>query len=71
MSESKQVIITGISSELGTVLATELAKKSGIQIIGTMRRAKKATDKFPPSILVIDGCDLTQPSLDFHEGEST
>jgi NAD(P)-dependent dehydrogenase (short-subunit alcohol dehydrogenase family) len=62
MSKSKQIIITGISSELGTVLARAFGKRKGIHIIGTMRRAKKKTDRFPRSVVVIDGCDLTQPS---------
>jgi NAD(P)-dependent dehydrogenase (short-subunit alcohol dehydrogenase family) len=62
MTESKQIIITGISSELGRVLAGELGKDRGVQIIGTMRRVKKTTDKFSPRVVVIDDCDLTKPS---------
>jgi NAD(P)-dependent dehydrogenase (short-subunit alcohol dehydrogenase family) len=61
MNESTQIIITGISSELGNVLAREFAKGEGVQIIGTMRRAITAADKFPGNVLVIDGCDLTKP----------
>ncbi len=61
MSESQHIIITGISSELGGILARELAQGRGVQIIGTMRRAKKSTDKFPRNVQVIDGCDLTKP----------
>ncbi len=61
MSASKQIIITGISSELGCVFAKELARGKGVQIIGTMRRAKKTADKFPRNVQVIDGCDLTKP----------
>lgn len=60
MSESQQIVITGISSELGSVLAKELARGKGVQIIGTMRRAKKAADTFPRNVYVIEGCDLTK-----------
>lgn len=62
MSESKQIIITGISSELGGVLARQLAEDKSVRIIGTMRRASKANDKFPSNVQVIDGCDLTKPA---------
>lgn len=61
MSESKQIIITGISSELGGILARELAKERGVKIIGTMRRKRTVKDKFPRNIHLLDGCDLTKP----------
>jgi NAD(P)-dependent dehydrogenase (short-subunit alcohol dehydrogenase family) len=61
MSESRHIIITGISGELGSVLARELARGRGVKIIGTMRRVKKSTDRFPRNVHIIDGCDLTKP----------
>ncbi len=62
MSEAKQVIITGISSELGQVLATELSKELDVKVIGTMRRKRTKKDSFPPNVQVLDDCDLTNPS---------
>ncbi len=61
MNESKQIIITGISSELGGILAREFSKERGVQIIGTMRRKRVTADKFPKSICILQGCDLTDP----------
>jgi NAD(P)-dependent dehydrogenase (short-subunit alcohol dehydrogenase family) len=59
MSEPQPIVLTGISSELGAILATELAKDPDVQIIGTMRRAVRSEDTFPSNILVLDRCDLT------------
>lgn len=61
MSESKQIIVTGISSQLGGILVRELAKERGVAVIGTMRRKRIDKDKFPRNIHVLDNCDLTKP----------
>lgn len=61
MSESRQIIITGISSELGSVLGRSLANGKDVEIIGTMRRNRTQQDKFPLNIHLIDECDLTKP----------
>lgn len=60
MNESKQIIITGISSELGSILVRELASEQGIKIIGTMRRERTREDDFPENVHIIDNCDLTK-----------
>jgi NAD(P)-dependent dehydrogenase (short-subunit alcohol dehydrogenase family) len=59
MADSKLIVITGVSSELGSVLASELAKEPHVRIIGTMRRALRAGDEFPENVSVVDECDLT------------
>jgi NADP-dependent 3-hydroxy acid dehydrogenase YdfG len=51
-------LITGISSGLGSILAQELAKLPGAQIIGTMRRERRVNNRFPGDIKIIDRCDL-------------
>src|SRR5687767_13839938 len=61
MSECKQIVIAGISSELGSVLATELSRTPDTKIIGTMRRGRQPTDSFPSNVSVVDNCDLTEP----------
>jgi len=60
MSELKQIIITGVSSELGSVLAEELGREPGIRIIATMRRKKPAGYKMTRNIHLIDECDLAK-----------
>ena len=60
MSELKQIVITGISSELGKILGSILADSTGVKIIGTMRRKRTKQDKFPPNIHLLDECDLTK-----------
>jgi NAD(P)-dependent dehydrogenase (short-subunit alcohol dehydrogenase family) len=60
MCESREVIIAGISGVLGSIIARELANDIDVQIIGTMRRKRTATDKFPNNINVIDDCDLAK-----------
>lgn len=59
--ESKQIIIAGISSVLGTILSSELATDKDVKIIGTMRRKLRPEDNFPENIFIIDECDLTKP----------
>jgi NAD(P)-dependent dehydrogenase (short-subunit alcohol dehydrogenase family) len=61
MKHTNQIIITGISSELGRVLAQELSRQKGVCVIGTMRRLRKPADTFPKNVRIIDGCDLTKP----------
>jgi len=58
MTASKQIVITGISSELGSVLAAALASDPAVRIIGTMRRQRKPQEAFPENVFVIDECDL-------------
>ena len=60
MKELKQIVITGISSELGGILARSLALKSDVEIIGTMRRKKTQHDKFPANVSILDNCDITK-----------
>ena len=60
MSPSKQILLTGLSSELGNVVATELAKDASARVVGTMRRRREAQDSFAENIAVIDDCDLTE-----------
>src|ERR1017187_380706 len=59
MNESRNIIIAGISSELGRVMAKELAKVKGVRILGTMRRKATGVDKFPGNVEILDECDLT------------
>lgn len=62
MSESKQIVITGISSELGAIIARTLATDPEIKIIGTMRRLLlKGKEEFSQNIHILDNCDLTKP----------
>lgn len=61
MINSKQIIITGISGDLGGILAKALANDSDVTLIGTMRRKRMATDRFPKNVNVLDDCDLTKP----------
>jgi NAD(P)-dependent dehydrogenase (short-subunit alcohol dehydrogenase family) len=61
MNTANNIIITGISGALGSVLARELARGKGVQVIGTMRRPTTSADKFPRNVYIIDGCDLTKP----------
>lgn len=61
MSATRQILITGISSELGRVLAQKLAEGADVKVLGSMRRRLRSTDKFPENIRVIDECDLTKP----------
>lgn len=57
--ENNQFVITGISSGLGRVLALELAKDPGAQIIGTMRRKRHEDDLFRhDNVTIVDECDL-------------
>ena len=58
-----KIIISGISGDLGSVLANELVRKNGddVSIIGTMRRKLRANERFPGNVHLIDGCDLTNP----------
>lgn len=60
MSECKNVVVTGISSDLGGVLARRFAENPTTRVIGTMRRKRLATDTFAQNIHVIDECDLTR-----------
>lgn len=55
------LIITGISSELGQVLARQLGAAASVPIIGTMRRARRKDDDVPAHMLLLDECDLTKP----------
>ena len=59
MNTFKQILITGISSDLGTVLANAFATDKGINIIGSMRRKLLPDDNFPDNVLIVDECDLT------------
>lgn len=59
MSMIKDILITGISGDLGRILATELAKTEGVRIIGTMRRRQRSDDLFDDNVKVIDNCDLS------------
>lgn len=61
MSATRQILITGISSELGGVLARKLAENSDVKILGSMRRKLRSKEKFPDNVRVIDGCDLSHP----------
>lgn len=61
MNESNQVIITGISSDLGSILAKELAVDQDVVILGTMRRKLTKNDVFTENIHILDNCDLTNP----------
>ena len=61
MNDIKQIVIAGISGDLGAVLARELSVDSEVSIIGTMRRSKKLGETFPKNIHIVDCCDLMQP----------
>lgn len=54
----KNILITGISSELGSFLASNLAVRQDIKILGTMRRKVLATETFPENIEILENCDL-------------
>lgn len=60
MTGPQQIVITGISSELGSVLARGLGRLRGTQIIGTMRRPLRRKERFARNIAVVDRCDLTE-----------
>lgn len=59
MNESHQIVLTGISSELGSVFARELGKDPAVRIIATMRRKRPRSYKEARNIHLIDECDLT------------
>jgi NAD(P)-dependent dehydrogenase (short-subunit alcohol dehydrogenase family) len=61
MREAKQILLTGISSEIGSVLAKELTKDPDVRIIGTMRRKRPPSFNLGKHIYIIDQCDLTSP----------
>lgn len=62
MSEMKQILLTGISSALGGVLAKYLAAESDTHIIATMRQERSSSFPVSANIDVVDRCDLTQSS---------
>lgn len=50
--------MTGISSDIGGIIARNFAADSGMQVVGTMRRSRSPEIVFPPNVRIIDNCDL-------------
>lgn len=69
MDKSKQIIISGVSSDLGSILVNELARETDAKIIGTMRRARRTDDQFPRNVYLIDNCDLASVENCVHVAE--
>ena len=61
MREAQQILITGISSEIGSVLAKELTRDPGVRMIATMRRKRPPGFNPGKHIHIIDQCDMTLP----------
>lgn len=59
MASRKQIVIGGISSDIGRAIAERLVRESPISIVGTMRRGKTAADHFSGDVHIVDDCDLT------------
>jgi len=58
----KQIVITGISSDLGKAIGAVLSADPGTQIIGTMRRKMLPEETALPNMRIIEECDLTDSS---------
>jgi NAD(P)-dependent dehydrogenase (short-subunit alcohol dehydrogenase family) len=61
MNMIRDILITGVSSALGGVLAEELSRIEGARIIGSMRRGRGSKDRFASNVELVDHCDLTDP----------
>ena len=57
----RKILITGVSGDLGGVLANGLAGDD-ITILGTMRRQRRPSEALPAKMTLLDGCDLTAPA---------
>lgn len=56
----QDILITGISSDIGRTVVAALARDAGVHILGTMRRTRPGRLRFAKCVTVLDQCDLTQ-----------
>lgn len=61
MDCSKQVLIAGINSDLGRVLARELSKDGSVKVVGSTRLSAGQLANVPAAAIIYD-CDLTVAS---------
>lgn len=56
----KQIVLTGVSGELGAFLLQRFSEVAGTEIIATMRRERCVDDIYGPNVRLLDKLDLTQ-----------
>jgi NAD(P)-dependent dehydrogenase (short-subunit alcohol dehydrogenase family) len=60
MNCQNEIVITGITSNLGRAVASVLSTSADVRIIGTTRRSGSDVGHFPRNVEIIEDCDLCE-----------